>query len=133
MAYVVGTSYSDTLAGYNYESDTLIGGYGNDYLVGGGQYYNSYEYDDLYGGSGSDTFVLGSLYSSYYRGAGYATIKDFDPLYDRIDLAGGIGDYVLEYANVSGNSATDTLLRTRTGDLVAVIEDSSTLYTSNFV
>lgn len=45
MVYIPGTIYSDNLYGYNYSSDTLVGDYGNDYLLGGGQYYNSNEYD----------------------------------------------------------------------------------------
>ena len=92
-------------------SETIIGGLGNDIVdgkagndillgasteEGGGRK----EKDILTGGKGKNTFVLGSdsgiLYDDGKKGSGkkdYATITDFDPKSDKLQLHGASSDY----------------------------------------
>ncbi|AOY81028.1 calcium-binding protein [Moorena producens JHB] len=95
-----GGTGNDTLLGYD-GNDTLYGGTGNDYLNGeagddfiNGYGYSSREYDTLTGGLGKDIFVLGNLYGTFYEGAGYATITDFNRTEgDKIQVFGNRDDY----------------------------------------
>jgi serralysin len=76
--------------GFNYLSGT------NDTLLGIG------EHDTLIGGNGGfNYFYLGGD-QSYYVGDGdadYATISNFNPDIDAIQLAGSPADYEIEFAN----------------------------------
>jgi hypothetical protein len=55
------------------------------------------------GGAGStNTFYLGGINGSYYVGSGnadYASIVNFDPENDAIELAGSAANYQIEFAN----------------------------------
>ena len=89
--------------------DQLIGGQGNDYLNGGlgndilnGSDENAagaFEQDSLTGGEGSDRFILGDLHQSYYIAQGlddYATVRDFNPHLDVVQLHGSASSYQTE-------------------------------------
>jgi Ca2+-binding RTX toxin-like protein len=92
--------------------DTLIGGSGNDTLVGeagddwlqGGAGENI-----LKGGEGSDVFVLTT-------GEGFATIMDFTPNLDFLDLAEGLSLEALNIVQGTGDRANDTAIRLRESD-----------------
>jgi hypothetical protein len=95
--------------------------------------------DILTGKTGSDTFSLGKAGSSpeiFYANSGntdFLTIKNFDPLQDRIQLAGsstipreGIGDGSIVYTDAGNYTQTidgdDLKISSSTGDLIAVIK-----------
>ncbi|MGG6292816.1 calcium-binding protein [Leptolyngbya sp. AN02str] len=133
--YISGGSGNDTLLGY-YGNDTIYGGSGtdkifgeagNDVMHGGGYGNNSYEYDEMTGGAGADTFVVGDAYGNFYKGAGYAIIKDFNYAEgDKVKL--NLSQY--EVKDVSyygvGSSALDTVIYHKgTTDVVAVIQDKA--------
>jgi hypothetical protein len=138
---IYGGSGSDSLYGWT-GSDYLYGESGNDYLSGGdgsdrlfgssSTAYNSYEYDVLNGGSGFDTFVLGTSSGNYYQGAGYATIEDYNSLYDYIQLKAGAGSYSLsKTTNYGGSSALDTAIY-QNGDLLAIVQDNTSLQLTSY-
>lgn len=120
-------------------TDTLVGGYGKDTLNGYG--YTSGEYDILIGDAdygnlrskntydGADTFILGSAYQAFYRGNGYATIKDFNwSEGDKIQLHGDRNDYSLGKRSFnSGTSAYDTGIYHK-GDLIGIVQDTTNVY-----
>lgn len=96
-------------------SDELIGGEGDDLLNGSGISGSSLrsEFDVLTGGGGRDIFVLGEFGGEVYRGAGYATITDYDPYIDQIQVRGEASDYFLiKGFNVTGSPAKDTIIYT---------------------
>lgn len=127
-------------------NDSLYGGYGNDSLDGGnnndflsGTFSgSSSDRDTLTGGYGADTFSLGynGRFSSYidYLGSGYAILTDFKSWEgDKIRIGGSISDYTLNKSqNLSGTSELDTAIY-RYGDLIAVVQDTTNVYTSNFI
>ncbi|MBD2100039.1 calcium-binding protein [Leptolyngbya sp. FACHB-261] len=121
----------DALYG-SYGNDSLDGGSGNDTLDGFSGYYNQ-EIDTLTGGSGSDTFVVGRFDGICYlggsNGAGvdssYALITDWDLTADYIQAYGDASNYYFSYGYWMGSSAQDTGLYTQSGDLIAVIQDST--------
>jgi hypothetical protein len=81
------------------------------------------ETDTLTGNEGKNRFFLGEAGESFYLGNGdadYATIKDFDPIKDRIILGGAAADYT--YETVDGNFQI-----AKDGDLVATVEGISDL------
>jgi hypothetical protein len=81
------------------------------------------ETDTLTGNEGKNRFFLGEAGESFYLGNGdadYATIKDFDPIKDRIILGGAAGDYTYETVDGNFQIAQD-------GDLVAIVEGISDL------
>jgi Ca2+-binding RTX toxin-like protein len=142
--YLSGGNGHDTLLGYDGHdtlygdagndflygekgTDKLFGGLGNDVLNGGGYAYNSGEYDEMTGGAGADTFVLGNAFGNYYKGVGYAIIKDFN--YgegDKIKLNLNQYDLVKGVNMGVGGSALDSAIYHKgTTDLVAVIQDKS--------
>ncbi|MEA5448560.1 calcium-binding protein [Leptolyngbya sp. CCNP1308] len=117
-----GGSNNDALFGGS-GSDFLAGESGNDVLVGYG--FDLSEYDVLSGGSGADVFALGDTANVYYQGYGYATITDFNFLEgDKIQVAGGIGNYSLSAQSFSGGLALDTLIYFGS-DLIGVVEDNT--------
>jgi hypothetical protein len=81
------------------------------------------ETDTLTGNEGKNRFFLGEAGESFYLGDGdadYATIKNFDPIKDRIILGGAAGDYTYETVDGNFQIAQD-------GDLVAIVEGISDL------
>ncbi|OYD95217.1 hypothetical protein CDG76_09505 [Nostoc sp. 'Peltigera membranacea cyanobiont' 210A] len=121
-----GDDGSDSLYGYS-GSDTLYGGDGGDTLQGSSSTaYDSYEYDVLNGGSGYDRFVLGTSYDgNFYQGGGYATIQDYNPANDYIQLKGSASSFYLGTANYEGTSDLDTLIYQNDGDLLGVVQDKT--------
>lgn len=93
--FLIGHSGNDVLIGGN-GNDSLNGGNGNDILNGVGDQFGKRDFDILRGGRGKDTFILGDERSAFYQGVGLAIIRDFDPIQDTIELAGGLNDYVLK-------------------------------------
>ncbi|WP_293080662.1 hypothetical protein [Okeania sp. SIO3B5] len=86
------------------------------------------EIDILIGTSGTegvDTFILGSSTESpFYVGFGdsdFALIQNFDGPLDRIQLSGSLNDYSAEIVNNSVHISTIS------GDLIAIVEDVSSL------
>lgn len=135
--YLYGYSGNDRLYGGT-GNDLLNGGSGNDYLDGFGSYaYNAFEYDTLTGGTGTDTFVLGDSGGRGYLGSGYATITDYNSANDYVQLKGNASWYSIGYANYAGGSALDTLIKTSGGDVVGVLQDTTsfalTSYYATFV
>ncbi|HAA30694.1 MAG TPA: calcium-binding protein [Cyanobacteria bacterium UBA8553] len=125
--FLMGKNGNDVLFG-NDGSDYLDGGAGNDYLDGFayGVNSNADQFDTLIGGTGADTFVLGGLGSVYYRGAGYAVIKDWSAASsDSILVAGDYNLYSQLNLNYNvGTSALDTGIYYG-GDLIAIVQDVS--------
>ena len=127
---------NDTLRG-DRGNDELLGGSGDDILVGvlpTDPFPGRTEQDELTGGSGSDRFVLGQSGVSYYTdlatnpGANdsVATITDFNPLQDLIQLTGQSNQYRLQAITVTGGSASNTgIYQAGTNDLIGVIEGES--------
>ncbi len=75
------------------------------------------EVDGLTGTVGINEFVLGSKSQSFYIGQGdadYAQINSFDPIKDKILLAGSSSDY-------SFNAVGENLNISKGGDLVAIV------------
>jgi RTX calcium-binding nonapeptide repeat (4 copies)/Calx-beta domain len=146
------TIYAGTLANPNSAGNSnMYGDGGNDTLYGGGTGLNKLngtndtllgvgEKDNLVGGSTTgatssvDTFVLGNINSSYYLGNGnndYATISNFDPLKDKIQLSGPSGNFGTNYTidnSVSGISSVYHVDSTNGSlDLVAKVNTSTPL------
>jgi Ca2+-binding RTX toxin-like protein len=132
-------------------NDTLSGSNGNDTLDGAG---NSAEatssvgagsIDTLIGGAGSDLFILGNAAGAYYSDgtdsgngtSGFAVIKDFNRLKDKIQLSGSVTNYVVGSLSTSlanqfvPNSVGIFLDRdgsktqTSGDELIAVVENAS--------
>ncbi|MBD2302710.1 Calx-beta domain-containing protein [Nostoc sp. FACHB-190] len=107
--------------------DTLIGGAGNDQLFGEagndtliGVNANSNnpgigERDNLSGGTGSDRFILGDSANIYYDDRNIstngsndlATITDFNPNEDKVQLQGSASNYRLEVSGSNTNLFVD--------------------------
>ena len=127
-----GGSGNDTLFGAN-GNDRLLGGAGNDSLSGGSgiDRLNGFargggpQYDSLSGGTGSDYFILGTSSGVSYLGQGYATITDWNPLYDYIEVRGNASQYSLSYStNWGGTSAVDTTIYYGS-NVIAVVRDTT--------
>ena len=149
-----GEADNDTLNGGS-DNDFLSGGDGNDILNGddgndrlngddGNDILNGVnsidtnlgigERDILTGGAGSDRFVLGDINSVYYddrntttTGSGdLASITDFNPAEDIIQLRGTLSDYLLE-ARAVGNRTDQFLFLDKPDgepdELIAIIEN----------
>lgn len=114
---------NDTLYGGN-QNDILYGGDGNDILNGSRNSDLNVEYDTLYGGAGSDTFVLGGSFGVEYEGNGYATIGDWNPASDYIQVGGYSSLYSFGYADLSGSSALDTQIYYN-NNLIANVQDTT--------
>mgnify|MGYP001795035419 CR=1 FL=1 len=101
-------------------SDTLVGGQGNDTLVGATDSPDTTNssklgegtIDKLTGGSGNDTFVLGNNVRTFYNDgnlfdsgfADFALIQDFNRSEDTIRLHGNASDYRLGAVTVGDDS-----------------------------
>ncbi|MBW4549589.1 MAG: S8 family serine peptidase, partial [Aphanocapsa sp. GSE-SYN-MK-11-07L] len=108
-------------------NDTLIAAAGNDDLSGGdgddllnGVNPNSStpglgERDNLSGGTGGDRFILGDTANIYYDDRNtstngtndYATIADFNPSQDKVQLQGAASNYRLEISGANTNLYLD--------------------------
>lgn len=127
---VLGMDGNDFLYGDNGD-DILLGRNGHDSLVGGAgsdrldAYGSSLEYDFLQGGTESDTFVLGGAWGFSYLGEGHATITDWQPQVDKIQVAGSTSQYSLYPGNYgAGGTALDTGIYLG-NDLIGVVQDST--------
>ncbi|MBI4785136.1 MAG: calcium-binding protein [Oscillatoriophycideae cyanobacterium NC_groundwater_1537_Pr4_S-0.65um_50_18] len=135
-----GGAGNDTLIGGSLGStDELFGGAGDDLLrsegvgtvtlngFGGG----SSERDILDGSVSLDTFILGVNNNKYYDGpgSGFAEIRDFNKILDKVQLSGGEIEYSLSKENFGlGAAANDTVLRLAgTQDVIAVFVDTDGL------
>lgn len=125
---IYGTTASDTLLGTS--AADLISGVPRD-----GANAGAGTVDKLTGNAGNDLFVLGAAGKSFYSSAGngdYATIADF-VTGDRIQLAGGAGNYVLAATEVGGVNGTGIFLDSNgdqawqsTDELIGVVSGTAT-------
>jgi Ca2+-binding RTX toxin-like protein len=119
---IIGTKYNDDIRGGD-NNDTLIGGAGNDTIQGydgadilDGTDKNSStagrgDQDTLTGGAGADRFILSSVNSNYYDDGNtttagstdFATIIDFNPLEDKVQLLGFPSNYLLVISGANTN------------------------------
>jgi hypothetical protein len=145
-----GNGGNDTLNG-DAGDDLLFGGSGNDVLGGGGgsdvlKGYGGFaafpaslvEFDTLDGGAAAnvqDTYALGDSNSLFYTrslipaGGGapideYATIVNWQPAVDKIEIKGVSTDFTLVGSSTSGGAALDTLIY-KGDNLIAVVQDST--------
>jgi RHS repeat-associated protein len=109
-------------------SDNLIGGLGNDILVGiipSQRNSGTGEIDLLTGSQGSDTFVLGDKNSAFYLGSGsqdYALIQDFSLQEgDIIQLKGNASEYILGSISTDPAAGTGIFLASEPNELVGAI------------
>jgi Ca2+-binding RTX toxin-like protein len=86
---ITGSSGNDVLVGYDGD-DTIRGGAGNDKLDG------NKGHDQLTGGAGHDVFEFNEVLNTNLALDNYATITDFSPSQDRIELTYDI------FKNVAG-------------------------------
>ncbi len=130
-----GGSGNDTLIGGD-GNDSLIGGFGNDSISGGNgdDTINAYgtsafggeQYDTLSGGTDgrNDRFILGGSWGVSYKGYGYATINDFNGIYDTLVLNGTSSQY-----NYSTSGGDTTIYYNGpgsiSGDIIAILEDTT--------
>ena len=128
--YLYGGAGNDGLFGENGD-DILFGGSGDDWLEGTSNIYTS-DRDELWGGFGFDYFVLGVGQDVFYQGSGYATIKDWTGGIDAIAVGGIAENYSISTGSISGGAAADTEIYYN-NDLIAVLEDTTDLYGSDFV
>jgi serralysin len=119
---VIGTSQNDVIYG-NAQNNTLSGGAGSDFLRGNGGF------DRLTGGGGTDYFVLGDANRLDGLGNNLSTITDWNAAEDFIVTGGNLSSYSLNFINVSGGSALDTVIYYG-NDAIAVIEDSTNVSVS---
>lgn len=119
--WIDGGSGDDLLFG-GIGNDTLYGGTGNDRIEGCGG--SSNDFDSLYGGSGSDVFVLGSRDRIHYRGASYATIRDWNYAEDWIQVRGSASQYRLVTGNWTGSLSRDTAI-VYDNDIIGLVQDST--------
>lgn len=125
---------NDTLLGNNGDdalfagsgNDLLFGGSGRDWLQGGTGSSSANDFDTLDGGidSSTDYYVLGNQNSSYYTGAGYAILRNYNAARDFIVVADNVSNSQirLSLGQVTGGGAADTLIRIN-GELVGIVED----------
>ena len=124
-----------TSAHWRYFRRCLLGGTGNDILLGEsgkdiltGFGFGQNEFDTLIGGIEKNTFVLGDIKSNsvYYLGNGYATITDFCLAQtDKIQIKGLFKDgYSFELGNRGGGNAQDTGVFYK-DDLIGVVQDQN--------
>jgi Ca2+-binding RTX toxin-like protein len=140
-------------------NDTLIGGAGNDTLTGStaaaifrrlypGQFpllrgQTTADVDVLAGGAGADRFVLGDASGTYYVGAGYAQITDFNaaegdrivlrtPERDRVPFVGSIAPVGYQFQSVGTADAPVTNILYN-NDLIATVQGVSSLTTNNLI
>ncbi|WP_172657350.1 FG-GAP repeat protein [Myxosarcina sp. GI1] len=145
---VYGGTGNDTLSGGT-AKDTLVGGRGNDLLNGeagndrligvalNGGSLGSGEQDTLTGGNSSDIFVLGNRSGVFYDDSdnstagdkNFAYLTDFNPQQDKVQLAGTVDEYFLDFVPSSGDNLNAQLFYAPEaaveGELIALIENVS--------
>ncbi|WP_052055950.1 FG-GAP repeat protein [Myxosarcina sp. GI1] len=145
---VYGGTGNDTLSGGT-AKDTLVGGRGNDRLNGeagndrligvalNGGSLGSSEQDTLTGGNSSDIFVLGNSSGVFYDDGDNSTagdrdlayLTDFNPQQDKVQLAGTVNEYLLDFVPSSGDNLNAQLFYAPEaaveGELIALIENVS--------
>ena len=118
-------------------NDVLNGGAGNDILIG--VYPGSVlppglgEIDNLTGGAGADTFVLGDAENVFYDDnnktnpgfADLATINDFNPSQDKIQLKGTPQDYRLQA--VGGNTRIFSKQPGEADEIIGIVQGRNNL------
>ncbi len=123
---VMGTNQNDVIIG-NSTDNILFGAAGNDYV---GDFQG---FDTLVGGTGSDIFAVADSLTVGYLGNSFATIADWNPFEDFLAINSTFsGSYSLGTGQISGGLAPDTLLFFG-NDLVAVIQDSTTISATNIL
>ncbi|MGD1866765.1 MAG: hypothetical protein ACFB0D_19610 [Phormidesmis sp.] len=127
-----GQGWTDLLYG-NDGDDIIFGGRGDDFIYGTDD-RNTRDRDKLYGGEGRDYFVLGDKQGVFYRGRGYAIIKDWESGSDKLQLGRGGGRYTFDLKRISGGRSLDGLVY-HNKDLIGIVEDigNSGLAQSDFV
>ncbi len=138
---ITGTSQNDNITTAS-GNDTINGGAGDDTINAGAgddtiDGVNSKsltpglaEKDTLTGGAGSDRFILGSTTNVYYDDGNittngntdYATITDFNPLEDQVQLRGIASNYRLEIADTNTNLYLDKA-GTEPDELIALFQN----------
>ncbi|BAZ10924.1 hypothetical protein NIES4071_27480 [Calothrix sp. NIES-4071] len=120
----------------------LFGGAGNDTLTGIDVNSNNPgigERDSLSGGTGSDRFILGDSANIYYDDRNtltngnndYATLTDFNPSEDKVQLQGSASNYRLEVSGSNTNLYIDKA-GSEPDELIAVFQNVTGLnLTSN--
>ncbi len=159
VAVVLGGAGNDTITGSNFDdylegqagndilnsaagNDDLRGGDGNDILNGVNP--NSPtpglgERDNLSGGTGADRFILGDAANIYYDdrntttngGNDYATITDFNPSQDKVQLQGVASSYRLEISGANTNLYIDKA-GSEPDELIRLIRKSQMLTVNGF-
>jgi hypothetical protein len=107
-------------------NDSLSGGSGNDRLNGAWEASTyDYQYDQLYGGEGADIFVLGGTWgNSYLASRSGAIIVDWQPGLDKIEVAGDIGAYSLNYLIFAGSPSIGVVY-VPSGQFISVVQNST--------
>lgn len=129
---VYGEGGNDTLLGFEGDdvliggtgTDILLGEAGNDAIVGFG--FGGEEYDVMVGGTGADYFVLGDSNNTFYTGAGYGIITDFNFAEGDLIQLSGTSSYSLDFQNLEGGAAIDTLIYAGS-DLIGVVADTTSV------
>jgi predicted outer membrane repeat protein len=121
--YLDGGANNDTIFG-EVGNDTLVGGNGINYLVGGDGndiLSGGYGQDLMEGGNGADKYILGDENRIFYTDNGWydrATIKDFQPEQDTIQLKGKVSDYTIKPVTSQGILGTGILYN---NEMIAII------------
>jgi len=113
------------------KNDIITTGSGDDIIEAVNQIsFGLGENDILTGGAGSDLFILGNATNVYYDDGDtatngnndYATITDFNPFDDKVQLRGTLANYRLE---VAGSNTNLYLVKTgaEPDELIAVFQD----------
>lgn len=146
---VQGGAGGDSLTG-DMGADAVIGGSGDDILDGGdgadrligvnpagAEAAGRGEIDVLAGGAQGDRFVLGEDRGAYYEDGDplspgeddHAVISDLDPTTDRVELAGALQSYVLDFFRTEAGALNADLIYdagdAARGDRIAVLEEVS--------
>lgn len=135
---LLGGDGDDTISG-GQGNDTIFGGEGNDILDGvksDNSEVQLNQRDILVGGAGIDEFILGNENQIYYRDGNpdaegttdYASIKDFEPQQDKIQLAGSRDEYELEFFTNAQGRLLANIFYLASGEVrerIAIIDNAS--------
>lgn len=119
-AQLYGRAGNDRLYGGN-GGDVLYGGAGNDFLHGGAGK------DLLHGGAGKDIFRIGGKHGTHYwQSEEFATINDFTPGEDTIQLHGQASDFRLGAVAMADMTGVGIFQGSNQDNLIAVVEHITT-------